>query len=136
MYSEDHMPIGFTLPFSISTGSLGYFEMTRDELSAVSENIKSLLLTNWGERVSRYYFGCNLREFLFEPLDADELREKIAERIMQQVGRWLPFISIKNLYVLLPADKPGLPENTVEIDIQFFLKRRPDLLGRVNVRSI
>lgn len=130
------MPIGFTLPFSISTGSLGYFEMTRDELSAISENIKSLLLTNWGERVGRYYFGCNLREFLFEPLEANEMRERIAERVITQIDRWLPFISIKSLYVLLPSDKPELKENSVEINIEFFLKRRPDLFGKVVFRSI
>lgn len=127
------MPIGFTLPFSKASGSLGYFEMTYDELSALKENIKSLLLTNWGERLGHYYLGCNLREFLFEQIEANELREKIADRILSQINLWMPFVSIKNLNILLASDDPSVPENAVKIKIEFILTSKPDLSGKLEV---
>ena len=55
------MAIGFSFPFQVATGSLGYFSVTEDELSAVDANLKSLLLTNWGERVMHFEFGGNLK---------------------------------------------------------------------------
>lgn len=127
------MPIGFTLPFSKASGSLGYFEMTNDEMSALRENIKSLILTNWGERLGHYYLGCNLREFLFEQIEVNELREKIADRILSQINLWMPFVTIKNLNILLTSDDQSVPENAIKIKIEFTLTSKPDLSGRLEV---
>lgn len=120
------MPIGFMLPYTVSSGSVGYFEMTRDELSAVASNIKSLLVTNWGERPMHRDMGCNLIEFIFEPQRSDELRSMIADRIMSQLSRWLPFVSIKTLNVMLSGDSPSVPENSISVFIQFSLNGRQD----------
>ena len=95
------MPIGLTLPFKISSGSLGYFETTEDEFDAVSNDIHSILVTNWGERVMHYNFGCNMREFLFEPISRVEMRQKIADRILSQMAMWLPFVTIDELNIIL-----------------------------------
>lgn len=127
------MPIGFTLPFSIASGSTGYFEMTRDELSAVEQNVRSILLTNWGERVGRYYFGCNLRQFMFEPMDVDELKEKIADRITGQLRTWLPFVDIDTLNILTVIDDSSIPENCIKIKIAFSLNSRPDMTRTLEV---
>lgn len=121
------MPIGFTLPFSKSSGSVGYFETTDDELSAVHEDLKSLLLTNWGERVIHYYFGCNFKEFLFENIRKDELRSRMADRVLDQVGTWLPFVSIRKLNILIREDDPNVPEHGVRVKIEYGLKSKPDL---------
>src|SRR4051812_49239768 len=98
------MSIGLTIPFSKSTGSLGYFQATDDELSAAGENVKSLLLTNWGERPMRYSMGCNFREFLFEPLRDEELRNRIADRIGSQLSTWLPYVVMDELNVLFASE--------------------------------
>lgn len=127
------MPIGFTLPFSKSTGSLGFFETTQTELAAVGENLKSLLLTNWGERVNHYHLGCNLKEFLFENTHSEELKSKMADRILNQVETWLPFVSILNLNILLNEDDSSVPENTVKVMISFGLTSAPDLSSRLEV---
>jgi len=126
------MPIGFTLPFSVSSGSVGYFETTNTALAATAEDLKSLLLTNWGERLNHYYMGCNLREFLFENYEARELRNKIAERIMNQVERWLPFVSIKSLDILTNELDQTVQTNSIRIKLSFVLSSRPDLIGKVD----
>ena len=127
------MPIGYTLPFSKSSEEVGYFVTTSDEISAVKEDLKSLLLTNWGERVNHYYLGCNFKEFLFENIHPSELKSRIGDRILSQVDTWLPFLAIENLNVNLTEDDSSIPENGVGIRIDFRLIAKPDLSSRLEI---
>ncbi len=119
--------IGFTLPFSRSSGSIGYFEISRTELDAVYNNLKSLLLTNWGERVNHYNLGCNLIEFLFENDRGEDLQERIADRIISQVSTWMPFVQINDLRIVFSEDDSSLPEHTIKVKMKFSLVSRPDI---------
>lgn len=115
------MGIGFTLPFSISSGSIGYFELTQDEFSAAAANIRSLLVTNWGERVAHFHFGCNLIEFLFENRRDVEFKQMIADRITSQVNRWLPFVIMDELNIIFDVDNEEIPEHAIGVKIKFRL---------------
>lgn len=128
------MAIGLTLPFARSTGSLGYLEYTSTELSAVKQNITSLLVTNWGERVMNYYFGCNLIEFIFSSAKNSELKQRMADRILEQVEKWLPFVNIDSLNVIFPEDDESgsVPENGVMVTMVFSLSNRPDLTENIS----
>lgn len=126
-------PVGFTFPFARTTGSLGYLETTNDSISAVKENLRSLLLTNRGERVMHSDFGCNLSEFLFENIVGDHLREIISDRIRSQVARWMPFVSVIQLDVLFPEDNLSISEHAIGIRIEFGLSSRPDLFATIDV---
>lgn len=127
------MPLGFTLPFSKSTGSIGYFETTDSEIAAVREDLKSLLLTNWGERVNHYFLGCNFKEFLFETLHVDDLKARISDRVRSQVETWLPFVVVQEVDVLLTEDDANVPENGLKVNMQFGLLSKPDLSSRLEV---
>src|SRR4051812_31143989 len=120
------MPIGFTVPFAQATGSLGYLETTNDELSAVRENLKSLMLTNWGERVMNYNFGCNFLEFLFDNHDS-ELSTRIEDRIVSQISTWMPFVTVTSVSVTFSDEDETLPENSIQIDLSFKVASRPNL---------
>jgi phage baseplate assembly protein W len=120
---------GFTLPFARSTGSLGYFEVTRNEIDAVKANLTSLLITNWGERMMHYHFGCNLIEFLFDNRKDAELKNRIADRIITQVATWMPFLSIDTLNIFFSTEQPTLSEHAIGIEITFRVKNRPNLTG-------
>jgi phage baseplate assembly protein W len=126
------MPIGLTLPFARATGSVGHLDFTSDELSAVKENLKSLLVTNWGERVMHFNFGCNLIEFLFENDKGPELKERIADRIISQVSTWMPFVGVDELNILFPEEDDSLPEHAIGIRISFRLLNRPDFTSILN----
>lgn len=117
------MAYNFNLPFRLATGS-GYFEVTTDVLPAVASNIRSILLTNRGERPMQYDFGCNLREFLFEQT-GDPLRRRVADRIILQVGRYIPYVEISELNVLFPTDDPALQQNSMFVRIVFRLASDP-----------
>lgn len=127
------MSIGFALPFSKSTGSLGFFESTDEETEAVKQNLKSLLLTNWGERVIHYQFGCNLKQFLFENLSSDELKSQIADRIISQVDQWLPFVTIDKLNILFNEDDSTIPEHAISLRIEFRLSGKQDTTSKLDL---
>lgn len=111
------MAIGLSFPISLATGSLGYLEVTSDVVSAIESNVRSLLLTNWGERVMHYDFGCNFREFLFEQRTSS-LRSRIADRIKSQLAKWMPFLSLVGLFVTLSEDDPSIPDPGFRIDLE------------------
>ena len=110
------MSIGFNFPFQPSTGSLGYLEVTDDVASAIVANVRSLLLTNWGERVMHVDFGCNLREFIFEPR-AKSLKNRIAERIKGQLAKWMPFLALTGISITFSDEDPSVPDNGFHIHL-------------------
>lgn len=120
------MPVGYSYPFQASSGSVGYFQMTGTQLDAVASNLRVLLLTNRGERPMNFDFGCNLREFLFEQSTRDELGQRVADRVIQQVVRWMPFVTLVTLNVLFTEDDPSVPENAMLLSLTFKLTSRPD----------
>lgn len=64
--------------------------------------------------------GCNLREFLFEPL-TQALRAPIADRIRSQLKRWLPFLELKSLTLKFSADDLSVPNNGMLISMEIFI---------------
>jgi len=123
------MSIGFTLPFAKSSGSVGYFETTANEIDAIKQDIHSLLITNWGERVMQYNFGCNMREFMFEQMRDNELKSRIADRIRSQISTWLPFVKLDVLNIFFSTDSPSIPENAIGISMDYRIASKPDLRG-------
>jgi phage baseplate assembly protein W len=111
------VPIGFNFPFQPSTGSLGYLEVTEDVAAAIRANLNSLLLTNWGERVMHVDFGCNLRDFIFEPR-IKSLQPRIADRIKSQVSRWMPYLTMTVLNIIFSDEDPSVPENGFRIHLE------------------
>ena len=108
------MSIGFNFPFQPSTGSLGYLEVTEDVAAAITANLRSLLLTNWGERVMHIDFACNLREFLFENR-SKSLKPRIADRVKGQLSKWMPYLSLTVLNIIFSDEDPAIPENGFRI---------------------
>lgn len=103
------MPLSITFPFALATGSIGYLESSDTIVDALRSNVQSLLLTNWGERVMHYDFGCNFREFLFEP-KTGSMKVAIAARVQSQLARWMPFLSLRGLFVTFSGEDPSIPD--------------------------
>lgn len=111
------MPIGFTFPIAQATSSLGYIEPTNDIIGAIESNVRALLLTNWGERLMHFDHGCNLREFLFEPL-TKSLQIAVSNRIRAQLTQWMPFLTISGIYIILSSEDPDVQEPGFKILLQ------------------
>jgi phage baseplate assembly protein W len=90
-------PIGIKTPLEIRNGNGDEIFVTYDNLaSTVSDNLKNLLLTNWGERLGFYNFGANLKPLLSELVSQDDFDSAAISRINDAVTKWMPFISLEN----------------------------------------
>lgn len=90
--------IGLTMPLAESYAVRGRLVGSTSITEATYYNIKTLLLTNWGERPNQPYMGGNLIEFLFMQ-QTQETRDAIVDRVQQQVSKYIPYVTIKRVNV-------------------------------------
>lgn len=89
------LPIGIKTPLR-SGHDEGIFAMNYTLADQVHDNLRNLILTNWGERLGLYDFGANLRPLLSEFVSQDSFDAQAVERISAAVSRWMPYVSLDN----------------------------------------
>lgn len=60
----------------------------------VSDNLRNLILTNWGERVGLYKFGANLKELTTDLVSQENFDNEAITRIRNAVQTWMPFVDL------------------------------------------
>ena len=88
-------PIGIKTPMRLSDTD-GLLSMNFVLADQVNDNLRNLILTNWGERLGHYDFGANLRPLTTEFVSQGDFDNKAIERIRQTVGRWMPYIDLED----------------------------------------
>ena len=91
-------PLGFKTPLRFGTNSI--FAMYIDIGEQIHNNLKNLILTNHGERLSRYDFGANLHPLCFE-FSADDFDVQATTRIKTAVAKYMPFISLESFQTFI-----------------------------------
>lgn len=86
-------PIGIKTPLRLGTQE-GIFGMNYNLPDQVHDNLRNLLMTNWGERLGFYDFGANLRSLMSDLVSQDDFDAQAVSRISAAVGRWMPYISL------------------------------------------
>jgi phage baseplate assembly protein W len=94
--SVSNTPIGIVFP--LTRGSVGYFDQSFDTFTAYRMNIINLLRTKPGERRMNPTFGSRLWNIVFEPND-DFIPEKVNKVVKEDVGRWIPGVSVSSVQV-------------------------------------
>lgn len=89
------IPIGIKTPLEISPID-GPFKMHYDLVQQIGDNLKNLLLTNWGERLGHYDFGANLKPLTVDFSSQEDFDDQALARIAQAISRWMPFIEPKD----------------------------------------
>lgn len=92
--SRTALPIGIRTPLRIDDKNL--FAMHYNIADQVHDNLRNLLLTNWGERVGLYDFGANLQELTTELSNIDAFDEEAINRIRNAVNKWMPFVALND----------------------------------------
>jgi phage baseplate assembly protein W len=87
------IPIGIATP--LRPGSDDLFAMHYNLADQVADNLRNLILTNWGERVGLYNFGGNLRPILSDFVSQDDFDAKATERILSAVNKWMPYVVLE-----------------------------------------
>lgn len=87
------IPIGIKTPVEPDPNANGLFLMHTDVKDQIADNLKNLILTNWGERLGNYFFGANLRPLLADFSSKDNFDSEAMVRINTAISKWMPFIT-------------------------------------------
>jgi len=72
------------------------FSLTQTYYEVAKQNLKTLILTNPGERIMDRSFGVGIKKQLFEQ-NTEVTKDRITSSIREQVSRYLPYINIDNI---------------------------------------
>ena len=120
--------------FPLKSFQQGFFQSNKTTISAIREDIKTLLMTVKGERVMHKDMGTNipiLAGQLFEPIHKTELTEKIRMEINTAIENFLPFISLQNITLMTSEDDPNLTVNQIRISMAYIIKDQQAMADHV-----
>lgn len=101
-------PISIKTPLQINYSPKGEIFVTHYRLiDSIKDNLRNLILTNWGERLGLYNFGANLRPILSELVSDEDFDSQAISRISDAVNRWMPYVSLENYVSTINHDKNG-----------------------------
>lgn len=86
-------PVGIKTPLRLGRDNI--FEATYSLADQVHDNLRNLILTNWGERLGLYNFGANLRPLVTELVSQNDFDAQAIERINAAVNRWMSYVSLE-----------------------------------------
>ena len=85
------------LPLNVD-GIDGPYILTKEFDENARQNIKMIILTEKGEKISDPAFGCGLRAYLFEP-HTEGLDYEIGEEIKVQLALYAPYVSFGSVQI-------------------------------------
>lgn len=93
-------PIGIKTPLELgSTNNETLFKMHYDIADQINDNLKSLILTQKGERLGFPDFGTNLQQLYSNTkLSEDEISDILIGEISSTVSKYIPSINLENFY--------------------------------------
>lgn len=106
-------PVGIVTPLQLGQAE-SIFTMTYALADQVNDNLRNLLLTNWGERLALYDFGANLRPLMSEFTTQDDFDAQAVNRISAAVTKWMPYITLEDF---LSQVNRNDNKNTAVIDV-------------------
>ena len=73
------------------------FDMNTDPSLQVKDNLRNLLMTNFGERLGLYDFGADLNALLFDAVSSQDIESEAVERIEKAIQRYMPGIEVEEV---------------------------------------
>lgn len=94
--------------------------LKKTDEEAVAASIANLLQTSNYERLFNPKLGCNLKRYLFEPID-DITTNNIREEIQRTIKNFEPRVDLLDVLV-----EPFPDDNYYSVSIKFFMKNDPN----------
>jgi phage baseplate assembly protein W len=107
-----------TPKFPLQLGDRSLFEKADEIKQVIMFHLRNIVLTYPGEKISDPSYGIGIKLYLFETI-TEGLLNNIADRIENQINRYLPYLNIRRINVSSPPDS-----NTLLVSIAFEV---PDL---------
>jgi phage baseplate assembly protein W len=98
--------IGSGFGFPLGTDPTGAVALVEGD-TEISQSIRLILGTAYGERPMRPEFGCGIHELVFAPANADTAG-RAAYEVRRSLERWEPRIDVDDVRVTFEADRPGV----------------------------
>lgn len=114
----NEIPIGIKTPLTLGQTNDGIFAMHFSLENQIQDNLRNLLMTNWGERVAFYHFGANLRELSLE-LGSDIFDREVMVRIKRAVNTWMPFVELQTFEKTIVGRVQGASVSQVNLLIKY-----------------
>ena len=129
-------PAGITTPLTINEGDDGILSTTHSAEDQIKDNFRNLILTNKGERLGRYDYGCDLRRLVTELSSYEDFEQKVMENISTSAKKYMPMIDlesfnseyfndtneeVKNIKITVIYNIPLLSLVNQEIDVTLYL---------------
>lgn len=92
--SSSVVPIGIATPLQLGEDG-NIFKMHGNIGDQINDNLRNLLLTNRGERLTLYDYGASLRSILSEMSSSDDFDTAAVISIKSAVDRYMPFVSLE-----------------------------------------
>lgn len=109
-----HYPLG-----SSNTG--GIFSRNSG-INMIKQSVEQLLLTDKGERIMLPNYGCNLRQYLFQPLDEDTF-DSIREEIINAFDSYIVGAVIDKLRVFPTGEAGPAGGNSLQVILSLKLQK-------------
>jgi phage baseplate assembly protein W len=116
LVDEQDKSVGVTLP--LRKGNNGYFEVSYTTKDQIKSNIKSLLLTQKGERLMQPTFGSDLKRYLFEPISSN-LDSFIEDSIMEAINTWMPYVTVES--IIYDTSNNLKDMNRIDLELKYSL---------------
>jgi len=89
-------PAGIITPLTINEGDDGIIKTSYNAGDQIKDNFRNLILTNKGERLGRYDYGCDLRRLVTEISNYDDFEQKVMENISLSTKKYMPMIDLES----------------------------------------
>jgi len=108
---QKNIVIGVSLPFN----GPGVFNSTYSTKEQTKSNLVNLLLTSTGERIMNPNFGTELRRFLFEGINEDNIG-LLKTSLLNSIAVYVPGITVTSIDV---ASNPDY--NLIDLSVNYLL---------------
>jgi len=91
------MAKGFNIKVPLSVNSIdGPYVLTKTFNENAKQNVKMIILTEKGEKLSDINFGCGLKKYLFEQPNSD-MGFRVEDDIRTQLGTYASYVKINEI---------------------------------------
>jgi phage baseplate assembly protein W len=115
--TSSQLPIGILTPLQLGDRKNGTLRMSWSLIDQIADNLRNLILTNWGERLGNYYFGANLKEISTEIVNQENYDSLAMERIKSAVSKWMPYVNLLNFSSSITTDSENSPTGKITLYI-------------------
>ena len=110
------------LQYPLGSSETGGIFSKNSGINMIKQAVEQLLLTDKGERIMLPNYGCNLRQYLFQPLDEDTF-DNIREEVINSFDNYIVGAVIDKLRVFPTGDAGPAGGNSLQVILSLKLQK-------------